>query len=88
MDVVRELRKAEAWLVANRKIYKNYARFATNWLNRALDRGIKEKPLERAVEAPWRPKTEGLGNETPPDEALKRLAALKATIGSKRMIHV
>lgn len=51
IDVLRELRKAEAWLISNPKNSKsNYERFLNNWLSRAQDKA----PSARA--SPDRPK--------------------------------
>lgn len=42
VDVAGELAKASVWLVSNPKNQKsNYARFLTNWLNKAQDRAPK-----------------------------------------------
>lgn len=42
VDVAGELAKASAWLTSNPKNHKsNYARFLTNWLNKAQDRAPK-----------------------------------------------
>jgi hypothetical protein len=39
INVLQELRKAEAWLIANPKNSKsNYERFLNNWLSRAQDK--------------------------------------------------
>lgn len=57
VDVVSELRKMKAWIIANRsRQKKDILRFANNWLSRAQDDSVKvprgnqnDKPSQRTL---------------------------------------